>query len=149
MTLKLKSIIITSLLLLALTLQINISEAAKKKLKTEQATGPIQTSLIVNADTGKVLHAQNASAIIFPASLTKVATLYMLFEALDKGKVTLDTQLNVSKHATTPIPLKLYLKAGEKITVRDAILGIIVKSANDVSIVVAENLAGSEPKFAK
>jgi D-alanyl-D-alanine carboxypeptidase (penicillin-binding protein 5/6) len=140
------SAIIISLILTAIT-----AEAALKKSKKAQAStcGPIQTSLIVDGKTGKILHEHNASEIIYPASLTKLMTLYLVFESLNSGKLTLDQRLPVSKYATEVIPLKLHLKPGEYITVRDAILGMIVKSANDASTVAAESISGSELNFAR
>lgn len=140
------STIIISLVLTTIT-----TEAAAKKGKKAQtnACSPIQTSLVVDGKTGKILHEHNASEIIYPASLTKLMTLYLVFESVNSGKLTLDQRLHVSKYATQVIPLKLHLKPGEYITVRDAILGMIVKSANDASTVAAENIAGSEEKFAK
>lgn len=106
-------------------------------------------AIVVDAKTGKVLHAKNADAQRYPASLTKMMTLYMLFGALDSGKVTMDTKLKVSAFASRQSPTKLGLKPGSTITVRDAMLGLITKSANDAAVVIAENLAGSEPAFAK
>lgn len=132
------------------TSQVDLVYAAKKAQKKSSATpGPIQASLVVDGKTGKVLHADNANAKIYPASLTKVMTLYVLFESLESGKLSLSDELYVSKNATKSLPSKLYLKPGERITVRDAILGLIVRSANDAAVTIAENLAGSEQKFAK
>jgi D-alanyl-D-alanine carboxypeptidase (penicillin-binding protein 5/6) len=105
--------------------------------------------LIVDGKTGKILHSHNQNVRVYPASLTKVMTLYMLFEALEAGKFALNDKLHVSPNATRAHPSKLHLKAGEQISVREAILALIVKSANDAAIVVAENIAGSEQKFAK
>jgi D-alanyl-D-alanine carboxypeptidase (penicillin-binding protein 5/6) len=123
---------------------------AKQQTKPKQSCPvPIQTGLVVDAKTGKVLHAQNAKAEIYPASLTKVMTLYMIFESLESGKLTLDQKVPVSKYATEARPCKLYLKAGETISVRDIILALIVKSANDAARVAAEAVAGSEQKFGK
>jgi D-alanyl-D-alanine carboxypeptidase (penicillin-binding protein 5/6) len=147
MLLRFKCFVVTNILLLQFVLQINISEAAKKQ--DQKPSCPIQTSLVVNGKTGEVLHSHNESVKIYPASLTKVMTLYMLFEALSSGKFSLSDKLYVSQNATTAKPLKLFLKAGEQITVKDAILSMIVKSANDTAIVIAENLAGSEQKFSK
>ncbi len=147
MLLRFKCFVVTNILLLQFVLQINISEAAKKQ--DQKTSCPIQTSLVVNGKTGEVLHSHNESVKIYPASLTKVMTLYMLFEALSSGKFSLSDKLYVSQNATTAKPLKLFLKAGEQITVKDAILSMIVKSANDTAIVIAENLAGSEQKFSK
>src|ERR1700728_1694119 len=84
-----------------------------------------------------------------PASLTKIMTLYMLFERLDAGKIKLDTPLKVSEHAADQDPTKLDLKPGQPIPVEDAIKGIVTRSANDAAVVVAESLGGSEDEFAK
>lgn len=109
----------------------------------------IKTSLVVDGRTGKILHEYNARKQIYPASLTKVMTIYLIFEAIERGRLSLDQKLYVSSYATTAHPLKLYLKHREHITVRDTILGLIVKSANDVARVAAESIAGSEKQFAK
>ncbi len=106
-------------------------------------------SIVVDADTGQVLHAVNADTRNYPASLTKMMTLYMVFEALEKGELKLDQQLTVSKRASGMPPSKLGLKRGQTITVEDAILALATKSANDVAVVVAEALAGKETTFAK
>lgn len=106
-------------------------------------------SIVICAETGKVHHEKNADKITHPASLTKMMTLYLTFKALREGKLTFDQKLSVSKHATKVIPTKLWLKAGTTITVRQAILGMVTKSANDAAVVVAEALArGSETNFA-
>lgn len=108
---------------------------------------PIYESIVIDAVSGQVLHQVNADTQAYPASLTKMMTLYMLFDALEKGKVRLDTPLKVSKRATTPGPSKLYVKAGTTISVEQAIYAVVVLSANDVALVIAENLGGSEEKF--
>jgi len=105
-------------------------------------------SIVVDADSGRILHATNADTRNYPASLTKMMTLYMVFEALDVGKWTLNTQLKVSARAARQPASRLGLKRGETITVEDAILALVTKSANDVATVVAENLAKSERDFA-
>ena len=104
---------------------------------------------MVDANTGSVLHSANADAIRHPASLTKIMTLYMLFERLESGKLSLDSQLRVSEHAADQSPTKLGLREGRTISVEDAIKGMITRSANDAAVVVAENLAGSEDEFAR
>ena len=96
-----------------------------------------------------ILHSANADAIRHPASLTKIMTLYMLFERLESGKLTLDSPLRVSEHAADQSPTKLGLREGSTITVEDAIKGMVTRSANDAAVVVAENLAGSEDEFAR
>jgi len=117
-------------------------------LATAAAAAP-QSAIVVDAKTGKVLYAKDADALRHPASLTKMMTLYMLFGALDSGKLSLSSRLKVSKFASQQSPTKLGLKPGSTISVKDAMLGLITRSANDAAVVVAENLAGSEPAFAK
>ncbi|MCX5479693.1 SPOR domain-containing protein [Kaistia geumhonensis] len=108
-----------------------------------------KSAIVVDAKTGKVLYAQDADALRHPASLTKMMTLYMLFGALDSGKLSLDSRLKVSTFASRQSPTKLGLKPGSTIAVRDAMLGLITRSANDAAVVIAENLAGSESAFAQ
>lgn len=109
---------------------------------------PVETSLVVDAKTGKVLHARNARIKVYPASLTKLMTLYMTFDAIKAGKLSMNKKLRTSANAEKMKPSKLGLKKGEYITVREAILALIVKSANDAAVVLGENIAGSEIKFA-
>ena len=106
-------------------------------------------SIVVDAASGRVLHARHADKRLYPASLTKMMTLYMLFEALDRGDLDMDTPLPVSRRAAGQPPTKLWLKRGETIAVRDAMLALITKSANDVATVVAEALGGTEIAFAQ
>ena len=105
-------------------------------------------SIIVDAETGEVLRSRKADTLRYPASLTKMMTLYLLFEALENGRVSLDSRLKVSKRAARQPPSKLALGAGSTIRVEDAIRALIVKSANDIAVVVAEALGGTEAKFA-
>ncbi len=106
-------------------------------------------ALIIDADTGKVLHSVNADVPKYPASLTKIMTLYMLFDALESGKLKLGQKLKVSKRAQGMAPSKLGLKRGETISVKDAMFALITKSANDAAVVLAEALGGTEAEFAK
>ncbi|MGC0371592.1 MAG: hypothetical protein DGJ47_000283 [Rickettsiaceae bacterium] len=122
--------------------------AANKKSKVIYKI-PTKASLIVDGKSGKILHSRNAKKKVYPASLTKVMTLYLTFEALKSGKIKMRQKFRVSKNATKARPCKLYVKKGERISVRDAIFALSIKSANDVAIVVAENIAGSEKKFAR
>jgi D-alanyl-D-alanine carboxypeptidase len=115
----------------------------------EGAYDPPSSSIVVDGNSGAVLEASNPDALRHPASLTKVMTLYLLFERLDAGKIRLDSPLHVSEHAAEQNPTKLDLKPGQTIAVEDAIKGIVTRSANDAAVVVAENLGGSEPDFAK
>ena len=138
------------LLVLFLVTNVSAATTAKNNKTRKRISLPIQTSLIVDGKTGKILHASNSKEIIYPASLTKVMTMYMLFEALESGKIGMNDKFYVSKHASQALPLKLYVQPGEKISVKDSIRAIIIKSANDISRVVAENIAdGSESKFAR
>ena len=104
---------------------------------------------MVDGNTGAVLQASNPDATRHPASLTKIMTLYLLFERLDAGKIKLDTPLKVSEHASDQDPTKLDLKPGQTIPVEDAIKGVVTRSANDAAVVIAESLGGSESEFAK
>ena len=104
--------------------------------------------IVVDANSGAVLHQTNPDAKRHPASLTKIMTLYLLFEQLEAGKLKLDSSLKVSQSAAEQSPTKLGLKAGSTIAVEDAIKGIITRSANDAAVVVAEAIAGSEDDFA-
>ncbi len=113
------------------------------------AIAKTESYIVIDAGTGKTLAESNADAPAHPASLTKMMTLYLLFDALEKGKVTLDTPFTVSRWAASQAPSKLNLVAGQTIPVRDLILGIVTKSANDAAVTIAENLGGSEPAFAQ
>ena len=110
---------------------------------------PPYSSIVVDGNSGAVLQASSPDGLRHPASLTKVMTLYLLFERLDAGKIKLDTPLSVSEHASEQDPTKLDLKPGQTISVEDAIKGVVTKSANDAAVVIAENLGGDEPAFAK
>jgi D-alanyl-D-alanine carboxypeptidase len=104
-------------------------------------------AIVVDADSGHVLFADRAEDTNFPASLTKMMTLYLTFEALEEGRLRLDSRLPVSHHAESRAPTKLNLVAGQSIAVKDAILGLVTKSANDAASVLAEALGGSEQRF--
>jgi D-alanyl-D-alanine carboxypeptidase len=105
-------------------------------------------SIVIDMETGQVLHDRAADEARHPASLTKVMTLYMVFDAIESGKLKLSDRLTVSKAASRAQPSKLGLKAGSTIKVEDAIRALVTKSANDVAIVIAEKLGGgSEAKF--
>lgn len=105
-------------------------------------------SIVIDLETGQVLHDRAADEARHPASLTKVMTLYMVFDAIESGKLKLSDRLTVSKAASRAQPSKLGLKTGSTIKVEDAIRALVTKSANDVAIVIAEKLGGgSEAKF--
>ncbi len=106
-------------------------------------------AIVVDGSTGEVLHERFADAPRFPASLTKIMTLYILFERLKKGQLTFETRFVVNRHAANQPPSKLGLKPGSKIRVKDAIGALVTKSANDVAATVAVNISGSEKQFAR
>jgi len=107
------------------------------------------SSIVVDADSGEVLSEHNADARAYPASLTKMMTLYLAFEALERGDLALDDRLTVSHRAARQAPSRLGLREGQTVLVHDLILGMVTKSANDAAVVIAEALAGSEPVFAE
>src|SRR6202011_2788128 len=96
-----------------------------------------------------VLHAENADSLRHPASLTKIMTLYLLFEQLEAGKLRLDSRMEISEHAAQQAPSKLGLAPGQTITVEDAIRALVTKSANDAAVVIAEAIGGDEDSFAR
>jgi len=105
-------------------------------------------SYVIDAETGTVLHQTNAETRNYPASLTKMMTLYMVFDALEKGSIRLDKTLKISARAARQPSSKLGLSKGDKLTYEQAILAIVTKSANDVATAIGENLGGTERKFA-
>src|ERR1700683_3222984 len=115
----------------------------------QESYSPQFSSIIVDANSGTSLSASNPDASRHPASLTKIMTLYLLFERLDAGKMNLDTEMQVSKHAAEQAPTKLGLRPGQTIRVEDAIKGLVTRSANDAAVVIAEAIGGSEDDFAK
>jgi D-alanyl-D-alanine carboxypeptidase len=110
---------------------------------------PPYASIVIDVNSGRVLQATNADAPRFPASITKVMTLYMLFEQIERGKFRLDSELPVSAFAARQAPSKIGFDAGETIAVEDAILALVTKSANDVAVVVAEAIGGDQETFAE
>lgn len=106
-------------------------------------------AIVVDSKTGRVLHSVNADTRNFPASLTKMMTLYLLFEALEEGRLTMDQKMKVSRRAAGQTPSRLGVKAGGTLTVREAIGALVVKSANDAATVVAEALGETEIQFAQ
>ena len=118
---------------------------AKPRVKKIQLSTP--TSLVVDLKTGKILHEKNANTRVYPASLVKLMTSYLAFESIESGKLLMNQRLRVSERAEKMKPTKLGLLKGEYITVRDATLGVTIKSANDAAVVLAENIARSEVAF--
>src|SRR5882724_5723704 len=117
--------------------------------EAKQSYSPFFASIIVDGNSGATLQSNNPDASRHPASLTKIMTLYLLFERLDAGKMKLDTEMDVSEFASEQAPTKLGLKPGQTLKVEDAIKGLVTRSANDAAVVIAEAIAGDEDEFAK
>jgi len=116
---------------------------------SDDSYSPQFSSIIVDGNSGATLAATSPDGVRHPASLTKIMTLYLLFERLDAGKMKLDTEMPVSEHASEQDPTKLGLRPGQTIKVEDAIKGLVTRSANDAAVVIAEAIGGSEDEFAR
>ena len=112
------------------------------------SSDPRAAGIVVDAESGRILYADNATAPRHPASLTKMMTLYILFEEMERGQLSLNSSIAISPTAARQAPTKLGLPAGSAILVQDAILAVAVKSSNDIAVAVAEAIEGSEPAFA-
>jgi len=119
-----------------------------RQQEPRQSYSPAFSSIIVDGNSGATLSANNPDASRHPASLTKIMTLYLLFERLDAGKLKLDSDMEVSQHASEQAPTKLGLRPGQTIKVEDAIKGLVTRSANDAAVVIAEAISGDEDDFA-
>lgn len=139
------------ILAILVTIAIAVPQAEARKRRHKPAGGgynPPYASIVYDVNSGRVLQATNADAHRHPASVTKVMTLYMLFEQLETGRFKLNTELPVSREAASQAPSKLGLSPGESISVEDAIKALVTKSANDIAVVVAEAIGGDEERFA-
>lgn len=134
-------------LMFVLAMSVPQAEAARKKRKKFAPYNPPYASIVVDINSGRTLQATHADALRHPASITKVMTLYMLFEQIERGRFKLNSELPVSRFAASQKPSKLGLRAGSSIAVEDAIKALVTKSANDVAVVVAEAIGGSEERF--
>jgi D-alanyl-D-alanine carboxypeptidase len=114
-----------------------------------QTYSPPYSDIIVDVNSGRVMHATDPDALRHPASLTKIMTLYLLFEQLESGRMRLDTPLQVSAHAASMEPSKLGVRPGTTIDVENAIKAVVTRSANDVAVVIAENIGGTESAFCR
>src|SRR5256714_9954067 len=112
------------------------------------AYNPPYAAIVVDANSGRVLHEANSDSLRHPASLTKIMTLYLLFEQIEAGKLRLDSRLEVSDHAAAQPPSQLGLVPGQTIAVEDAIRALVTKSPNDAAVRVAEGIGGREENFA-
>ena len=129
---------------LAVTIALSASAAWAGSLTTESK----YAAIVVDANSGEVLYAKKADSPRYPASITKVMTLYLAFEAMSQGRLHLNEYIPVSRHAAGQAPTKLGIRAGQSVRVDDAIRATAVKSANDMAVVLAERIGGSEPRFA-
>ena len=116
---------------------------------TSASSATKHATYVLDANSGKVLHSTHGNATRYPASLTKMMTLYVVFDMIKAKRLSLDSRLLITRRAAAQQPSKLGVKAGTRIPMRTAILSLITKSANDVAVAVAENLAGTEEKFAR
>ena len=116
---------------------------------SQRAEAAKYAAIVIEEDSGKVLFSRSADSLRYPASLTKIMTLYLVFEELASGRLKMDSRIKVSRLAAGRSPSKLYLKTGQTITVEDAIYALVTKSANDVATAIAEHLSGSEREFGK
>ena len=113
-----------------------------------RGSAPPFSAYAVDGNSGRVLYGRDENALRHPASITKVMTLYLLFDQLEKGRLSLDTRIEVSAHAAAQKPTKLGLRPGSSIRIEDAVKAIVTKSANDMAVALAERIGGSEPAFA-
>ena len=135
-------------LMLALAMAVP-STGALAKPKTRSSGGAIAASIVVDMNSGRILHERASTAPRAPASLTKMMTLYLLFSYMRAGAIGPDSELVVTPHAASQAPTKLNLKPGATIRVADAVYALVTLSANDAAVTIAENLAGTEANFAR
>ena len=110
---------------------------------------PKYAGIVVDANTGKVLYGDDPDGLRYPASLTKMMTLYMTFEALESGRIRLDSKVPISANAAKEPPSKLGVRAGGSVTVDQAIKALVTRSANDIATALGEFVGGSESRFAQ
>lgn len=137
-----------ALLIGALAMAI-FAPSAEAKRRQRAFYAPPQAAMVVDGITGKIIYSSNPDEPRYPASITKVMTLYLLFEQIKSGRLKLDSPLRVTANAASQAPSKLGMQPGQTITVKQAILALVTKSANDCAVVIAENLAGTEEEFAR
>jgi D-alanyl-D-alanine carboxypeptidase len=141
--------VLAVLAILAISSDANARARRQAQRAAAESYQPPPASIVIDANSGAVMQASNADSPRHPASLTKIMTLYLLFERLEAGTIKLTTEMPVSPHAAAQAPSKLGLKPGETIRVETAIRAIVTKSANDVAVIVGEALGGDENNFAR
>lgn len=135
------------LIFLALSCSGASADAVAKSNRNTRETANKYASIVIDAETGAILSQSNPDKLLHPASLTKMMTLSLVFEALESGRLSPTQRIRISKRAAGQSPSKLGLKAGETIRVQDAVYAVVTKSANDISVALAEAVAGSESRF--
>ena len=138
-------------LIIPTDLMANTKKSSKKHVekKKEKPYEPPYAHILIDVSTGRVISQSNADASLYPASLTKIMTMMMVFEALDSKKISMNSSVLISSHAANMAPSKIGLKPGKTISVENAIKALSTKSANDISVALAEKLGGSEKRFAQ
>lgn len=136
--------------LAAVVLVISTTDAEARRKRHRHLSGwhPGFASIVVDAKTGKVLDEEKADALRHPASLTKIMTLYLLFERIEAGKLKLESRIKISEFAASQPPSKLGIEEDETISVEDAIKALVTRSANDIAVAIAETVAGDQATFA-
>ncbi|WP_163855651.1 D-alanyl-D-alanine carboxypeptidase family protein [Paenibacillus elgii] len=135
-------------LLLLVALPSAMAEEAKRAQPVELAPNAV-SSVIIDADSGTVIHDKNKDARLPPASITKIMTMLLIMEALDQGKLKLDEKVRTSEYAASMGGSQIFLEVGEEMTVRDMLKGIAMASGNDASVAMAEKIAGTEQGFVR
>ena len=135
-------------ILALLSIIVSPAMAATKKKSSVDTPNPRYASIVIDADTGAIIHERYADKRLHPASLVKMMTLLMTFDALANGSLTLTSRVPISQHAANQAPSKLGLRPGSSISVKDAILALVTKSANDIATALGEKIGGSEARFA-
>ena len=143
--LALGAAVLTAVSPLATSAQAQVPYLSMPSLPT---TAPKYAAIVVDAKTGEVLYAKRADSPRYPASITKIMTLYLTFEALSSGRLRSDDRVMISPRAAAQAPTKLGLSAGDSLTVNEAMQALAIKSANDIAVALAEKLGGSEARFA-
>lgn len=133
---------------LILTLFILVQCVCSESSSRKKRYVPTKSSLVVDSSTNKVLYHRNANVKVNPASLTKMMTIYLAFEEVAKGKLSMNQKLKISRKAARQPRSNIGLRSGGTITLKEAILSLIVRSANDSAVVIAEAISGDENKFA-
>jgi len=124
-------------------------DASAAKRKAAYIPHPPYAAILVDAGTGNIIYQANSDLPRYPASLTKMMTLYLTFEALENGKLSMNQNLRVSEHAASQAKVTLNLEPGDRISVKDLILSLVVRSANDSAVVLGEGVGGDEDSFAE